>query len=185
MRPRWVVVVMLACFCALFLVTAQAIAMALIGALGSAPISEPWDGHRRVWPRPDPVRRKGPEKWALRFRHERQLVDNLRRRLRRQRYVVLHQPSVVEAIDLAAATYGHGDELWRKAACESHMNPGARNLSSAASGLYQFLPGTFASTPYGRFSIYSPYARFGGWLMHAHGRSGAGRAGERGDVCWI
>jgi hypothetical protein len=61
----------------------------------------------------------GPER-ALRFRKERLLVERLQRRLRRQRYVVLHDPSVMEAIGLAAATYSHGDEPWRKADCESH-----------------------------------------------------------------
>jgi hypothetical protein len=134
----------------------------------------PGDGHRRVIGKGQvKFDGFGPERWALRFRRERQLVETLRRRLARQRYVVLHDPSVTEAIGLAAATYGHGDELWRKAACESRMNPAARNLASAASGLYQFLPGTFASTPYGRFSIFSPYANAlaAGW-MHAHGRGG-------------
>jgi hypothetical protein len=166
---RLTVFVMLACFTVLFLLTAQAVAMALISALDP---HHRGDSHRRVLGRGQ-IRfdGAGPEKWALRFREERRLVDRLRRRLARQRYVVLHDPSVVEAIGLAAATYGHGDELWRKAACESRMNPGARNLSSAASGLYQFLPGTFASTPYGSFSIFSPYANAlaAGW-MHSHGR---------------
>ena len=132
------------------------------------------DGHRRVLGRGQ-IRfdGSGPEKWALRFRHERQLVDRLRRRLARQRYVVVHDPSVAEAIGLAAATYGHGDELWRKARCESGLNPGARNLSSAAGGLFQFLGSTWRSTPYGRFDPNSPYANAlaAGW-MHANGRGG-------------
>jgi hypothetical protein len=163
---------MLACFICLFLLTAQAVATALIGALDPHP-NRGHGHHREVGRGQIRFDGAGPERWAARFRRERELVDVLRRRLRRQRYVVLHQPSVMEAIDLAAATYGHGDELWRKAACESHMNPGARNLSSAASGLYQFLPGTFQSTPYGRFTIFSPYASAlaAGW-MHANGRGG-------------
>lgn len=132
------------------------------------------DGHRRTLGKGQ-IRFDGfgPERWALRFRRERLLVDKLRARLARQRYVVLHDTSVVEAIELAAATYGNGDQLWRKARCESGLNPRARNLSSAATGLFQFLPSTWASTPYGRFNIESPYANAlaAGW-MHAHGRAG-------------
>jgi Transglycosylase SLT domain len=113
----------------------------------------------------------GPEKWALRFRRERELTRRLLQRLHRQRYVILHRPDVVEALELAATVYGHGDELWRKARCESGLDPSARNTSSAASGLLQFLPSTFRSTPYGRFDIYSPYANAlaGGWML-ANGR---------------
>jgi hypothetical protein len=85
----------------------------------------------------------------------------------------LAKPAVSEAIGLACATYGDCSTLWRKARCESGLNAGARNLSSAATGLFQFMPSTFNSTPYGGFSIYSPYANAlaAGW-MHAHGRGG-------------
>src|SRR4029077_19365268 len=108
-----------------------------------------------------------------RFRQERRLAEQLRRRLVRQRYVVLHDPSVTEAINLAAATYGNGEALWRKAACESGLNPHARNLSSAATARFQFLSSTWASPPYGRFDPNSPYANAlaAGW-MHANGRGG-------------
>src|SRR4029077_2173221 len=132
------------------------------------------DGHRRVLGRGQ-IRFDGfgPERWALRFRHERQLVDRLRQRLARERYVVLHHTSVMEAIELAGATYGDTATLWRKARCESGLNPNARNLSSAATGLFQFLGSTWASTPYGRFDPTSPYANAlaAGW-MHANGRGG-------------
>jgi hypothetical protein len=41
-----------------------------------------------------------------------------------------------------------------------------------ATGLYQFLPSTFRSTPYGHLDIYSPYVQSmaAGW-MFAHGRA--------------
>jgi len=107
----------------------------------------------------------GPEKWALRARawHKAYL---------RQRRTLLSSTSVREAIDLAAATYGNGATLWRKARCESGFNPYAHN-ASGASGLFQFIPSTFASTPYGGMSIWSPYAQAlaAGW-MHEHGRGG-------------
>jgi hypothetical protein len=87
---------------------------------------------------------------------------------------MLQRPSVVEAINLACATYGWCSTLWRKADCETGgtFSPTAHN-PSGASGLFQFLGSTWRSTPYGRFSIWSPYANAlaAGW-MHANGRSG-------------
>lgn len=113
----------------------------------------------------------GPERWAQRWRREHRLVTALRHELHRQRTVLLGRADVSEAINLAAATYGHGEDLWRKARCESGLNRYARNPASAASGLLQFLPSTFRSTPYGGFSIFSPYASAlaAGWML-AHGR---------------
>jgi hypothetical protein len=117
----------------------------------------------------------GPERWAARYRHARRELVELRRRLRRERRVLLSDPHVVEAINLAAATYGFGATLWRKAACETGgtYNPHAYNSSSGAAGLFQFLGSTWRSTPYGRFDVDSPYANAlaAGW-MHAHGRGG-------------
>jgi hypothetical protein len=81
-------------------------------------------------------------------------------------------PEVATAIGLACVVYGYCGELWRKAACESHLWRYARN-PSGASGLYQFLGSTWRSTPFGRYSVYDPYASAlaAGW-MHAHGRGG-------------
>jgi hypothetical protein len=63
--------------------------------------------------------------------------------------------------------------LYRRAACESGGYAFARNPYSDASGLFQFMPSTFATTPFGRLSIWSPYANAmaAGW-MQAHGRGG-------------
>jgi len=177
-RPRdakeRLAIVFLVCFLGFLLIVTTAKAAAAL--LGAGRNLEPHhgDGHTRVLGRGQ-IRfdGAGPERWALRFRRERQLTERLLRALHRQRYVLLHRPDVGEAIDLAAATYGHGDELWRKAECESGLNPNARNLSSAATGLFQFLGSTWRSTPYGRFNPTSPYANAlaAGW-MHAQGRSG-------------
>jgi len=123
----------------------------------------------------------GPERWAMRYRRARAELVATRRRLRLERHrlfverrVLLHDPTVVEAIGLAAATYGGGSTLWRVAGCETGgtFNPRAYN-SSGASGLFQFMPSTFASTPYAAFSIWSPYASaMAAGFMFAHGRGG-------------
>jgi soluble lytic murein transglycosylase-like protein len=61
--------------------------------------------------------------------------------------------------------------LRRKAWCESRFNPRAINRGSGASGLFQFLPSTWRTTPYGRRPIFAAKwnALAAGW-MHARGR---------------
>lgn len=117
----------------------------------------------------------GPERWAARYRRVRAELVEARRRLRVVRRVLLADPHVVEAINVACATYGHCSTLWRKAECETGgtFNPRAYNGSSGAAGLFQFLGSTWRSTPYARFSVWSPYANAlaAGW-MHDHGRGG-------------
>jgi uncharacterized protein YraI len=67
--------------------------------------------------------------------------------------------NVVDIIYAAAARYGqNGDALLAVASCESGLNPNAVNSSSGASGLFQFLPGTWATTPYANQSIFDPVA---------------------------
>lgn len=81
----------------------------------------------------------------------------------------------VQAVRMAAVAYGQSEDvLLRKARCESGMWPYADNPSSDATGLFQFMPGTFRGTPFGRFSIWNPYAQAlaAGW-MHARGRGSA------------
>ena len=169
---RRAAIVFLTCFIGLLVITATAKAAAML-LLGHGNL-EPHhgDGHNRVVGKGQ-IRFDGlgPEAWHLRFRRERQLAERLQRRLAKQRYVLLHDPTVTEAIGLAAATYGHGDELWQLARCESGLNPRARNLSSAASGLLQFLPSTWATTPYAGFDMFSAHASAlaAGWML-AHGR---------------
>jgi hypothetical protein len=115
----------------------------------------------------------GPERWAQRWRREHRRSLAVRQVLRRPRYALLRKPLVVEAVNLAAATYGYGRILWRKARCETGdtLSPRAYNAESGAAGLFQFLPATWRSTPYAVFSVWSPYANAlaAGW-MHAHGR---------------
>jgi soluble lytic murein transglycosylase-like protein len=72
--------------------------------------------------------------------------------------------------------------LLRKARCESGLNPYAINgapfnrrpvRTSKSTGLMQFMPATWRSTPYARRSIWRAKwsALAAGW-MHAHGRGG-------------
>jgi hypothetical protein len=95
--------------------------------------------------------------------------------VRRLKHTLRLNPIVSEAINLAATVYRVSSSmLWRRALCESHGWRYARNRSSNASGLFQFLPSTFASTPFSGFSIWSAYANAlaAGWMMGPAGRGG-------------
>ena len=113
----------------------------------------------------------GPERWAQRYREEHARYLALRARVRH----LLHADQTVhEAIDLACVTYGYCTILWRRAGCETGGTYSATaHNPSGASGLFQFIPSTWATTPYARFSIWSPYANAlaAGWMMSV-GRSG-------------
>ena len=65
---------------------------------------------------------------------------------------------IVSIIYAAAAAYGQsGDDMLRVATCESGLNPYAYNPAGWY-GLFQFVPSTFASTPFAGFDIYDPVA---------------------------
>jgi hypothetical protein len=110
--------------------------------------------------------------WARKFRGRTRQLQAAHSRAKDLRRTLFARSSVREAIELAGATYGNTGLLWSLARCESHLWPYAHN-PSGASGLLQFLPSTFASTPYRHLSIWSPYANAmaGGWMI-AHGRRG-------------
>jgi soluble lytic murein transglycosylase-like protein len=113
--------------------------------------------------------------WAERKRVElRAERDVLRRHVRNLRRTLRHKPSAQEALRLASVAYGVPlSLLHRRAFCESRFDPNARN-PSGASGLLQFLPSTFHSTPYAREDIFSPYANAmaAGWMIGEAGRGG-------------
>ena len=82
------------------------------------------------------------------------------------------QPAVAKCfIRRAAAHFGESKDLaYSIAYRESRYQWGITNSSSGAAGLYQFMPGTWASTPYRRKSPYSPkWASLGAMWMWAHG----------------
>ena len=63
--------------------------------------------------------------------------------------------------------------MWRVSSCESGRDPYQQNGSSGSTGLFQFLPSTWATTPYGRYSIFSAkwQALAAAWMI-IHGRRG-------------
>jgi soluble lytic murein transglycosylase-like protein len=81
--------------------------------------------------------------------------------------------SGVDAI--LAAFAGHPALGWalRVAACESGFNPNAVNPYSGASGLFQFLPSTWRTTPFGNAYIFDPMAQaLAARWMYDNGRVG-------------
>ncbi len=82
--------------------------------------------------------------------------------------------SIVDIITEAANKYGQNPaSMIAIARCESGLNPQAYNRSSGASGLFQFLPGTWRTTPFASYSIFDPWAsaNAAAW-MWSQGRRG-------------
>jgi uncharacterized protein YraI len=76
---------------------------------------------------------------------------------------------IINIIYAAADRWGQPRaDMLRVARCESNLNPNAVNRSSGASGLFQFMPSTFAFTPNGKAgeSIFNAYssADAAGWM---------------------
>lgn len=82
--------------------------------------------------------------------------------------------SIAQIIQQAFAPLGQSAVSWaeRVAMCESGDNPYARN-PSGASGLFQFMPSTWAGTPYASSSVFDPVAnaRAAAWLYARRGAS--------------
>ncbi len=67
--------------------------------------------------------------------------------------------SIVDIIYAAADAYGQNRAaMLQVAQCESVLDPNAVNAYSGASGLFQFLPGTWATTPFASSNIFDPWA---------------------------
>lgn len=157
------------------------LALSVLVALGAAVARV--SAHERTVKRPEgrasardfhnsgPLTVTVPARYAGKTAHQWHRVAYLQqRRIRSLKRTLMSSPTVSEAINLAATVYGNGATLWRKARCESNLDPNARN-GSEASGLFQFLPSTWRTTPFGGYSIFSAYANAlaAGW-MHAHNR---------------
>jgi soluble lytic murein transglycosylase-like protein len=81
---------------------------------------------------------------------------------------------ITNAVKLASIVYGVPRSLlWRKMWCESKGWPFADNPTSDASGLFQFMPSTYRSTPFSSVSLWDPYANaLAAGYMHRVGRGG-------------
>lgn len=64
--------------------------------------------------------------------------------------------NMINVITAAANRYGQSPAAMISVArCESSLNPNAVNRSSGASGLFQFMPGTWRTTPYANANIFN------------------------------
>ncbi len=81
---------------------------------------------------------------------------------------------IIQIIYAAADRYGQPrEDMLRVARCESGLNPNAVNPSGSY-GLFQFIPSTWATTPYAQYDIYDAWAsaNAAGWMWSV------GRRGE-------
>lgn len=77
------------------------------------------------------------------------------------------ETDIVSIIYAAADEYGQSrEDMLRVATCESELTPTAVNPTSQASGLFQFIPSTWGTTPYANEDIFDPVAnaRAAGWM---------------------
>ena len=84
-------------------------------------------------------------------------------------------PTVQDLIASAFAPLGEGAVDWAEkiAYCESKYDPNAVNPASNAEGLFQFLPSTWAGTPFATASPFDPgaNAKAAAWLFQTYGPS--------------
>lgn len=120
---------------------------------------------------------KSVQWWAKRAVQARKDANARGLTIQRLEKTLRHNRTIEECVKLATIAYPAFTEAraWRIIGVESKGNIYAKNPHSTASGLFQFLTSTFASTPYGKagMSIWSPCASAlaAGW-MHQNGRGG-------------
>ena len=69
------------------------------------------------------------------------------------------EAEIIAIIYAAADEYGQPrEDMLRVARCESVLDPNAVNATSGASGLFQFLDGTWARTPWADQNVFDPVA---------------------------
>lgn len=97
---------------------------------------------------------QGAEYWHNEARKLQRKVDRLKKRLRKKQ-----RKDAKYAIKLASNALGVPEWQMRSVAwCESRLNPWAKNRSSTAAGLFQFLDSTWARSGMAVFSVYDPLA---------------------------
>jgi hypothetical protein len=120
----------------------------------------------------DTYQGRGARWWAKRAQQARRDANKRAATIGRLKRTLAYSPTVAEALALASVVYRVPlSTLRRRAFCESRMNPLASN--GEAFGILQFLGSTWLSTPFARFSYWSPYASAlaGGWMMGPAHRS--------------
>jgi hypothetical protein len=73
-----------------------------------------------------------------------------------QHVAVPHSATVASMINQTFGSYAAA--AMAVASCESGLNPNAYNSSSGASGVFQFLPSTWRTTPYAGYSPFNAWA---------------------------
>lgn len=80
---------------------------------------------------------------------------------------------IAKIIEDAFSPLGQAAVVWamRVAWCESRYHPNSVNSDSGASGLFQFMPGTWKGTPWGNQSPFDPVAnaQAAAWLYSHYG----------------
>ena len=82
-------------------------------------------------------------------------------------------PNIAKIISDAFSPLGHDAVVWamRIAYCESRYHPNSVNTSSGATGLFQFMAGTWSGTPWAKKSRLDPVAnaQAAAWLYSHYG----------------
>jgi uncharacterized protein YraI len=84
------------------------------------------------------------------------------------------EDEIIQIIYAAADAYGQPrEDMLRVARCESVLDPNAVNTTSQASGLFQFLPGTWQRTPFADQNVFDPVANANatGWMWQQGNRN--------------
>ena len=69
------------------------------------------------------------------------------------------EAQIIQIIYNAADSYGQPrEDMLRVARCESVLDPNAVNAAGGSYGLFQFIPSTWATTPYAQYDIFDPWA---------------------------
>jgi len=88
-------------------------------------------------------------------------------------FVPVGPAAIIDDIERAFSPQGQTAVNWglRVAKCESNYNPNAVNSYSGTEGLFQFMPSTWRSTPYGHHNVFDPWYNSLGaaWLYQRDG----------------
>lgn len=171
------------------ILTAIFVVIALLLAVGGAATTATAEHDRNtiVITKPSRYQGKTAKWWAARaVANRKQLIERRKTiemrgaTIKRLKKSLTRNYTIEECVKLATIAYPSLSEsrAWAIIAQESRGNPNARNKTPIwngehAEGLWQFIPSTFRSTPYGKagLSIWSPCASSlaAGW-MHEQGR---------------